>query len=282
MEKKNILVTLDENYVPPLKVMLYSLFLNNPGEEFHIYLLGEDFPEEKAEEINRLIKGFHGEFSLINVPEGIFDEAPVFRHYTKAMYYRLLASTVLPSGIDRILYLDPDILIINPVKDLYDMELNGNLFGAGIHEDVIGMTEYMNKVRLSAYDAEGYFNSGVLVMDLKEQRDKIYPEDIYAYVEKHKNELILPDQDILNGLYSDRIEPFDDSMYNYDARKFQRYLLLSKGVKTIDWVMEHTAVLHFCGRNKPWKPYCKNRFALLYKHYEKKCKAWEKHMKTEE
>ena len=42
----NILVTLDRNYLPPLRVMLGSLFLNNPGETFSIYLVGDGLTEE--------------------------------------------------------------------------------------------------------------------------------------------------------------------------------------------------------------------------------------------
>lgn len=36
----------------------------------------------------------------------------------------------------------------------------------------------------------------------------------------------------------------------------------------LDWVIEHTAILHFCGKAKPWKKGYLYRFGLLYKHYE--------------
>ena len=35
----------------------------------------------------------------------------------------------------------------------------------------------------------------------------------------------------------------------------------------MDWVFTHTAVLHFCGKAKPWKPGYHRRFGPLYKHY---------------
>ena len=31
--------------------------------------------------------------------------------------------------------------------------------------------------------------------------------------------------------------------------------------------MEHTAILHFCGKAKPWKPGYVYRFGVLYHHY---------------
>ena len=43
----NILVTLDRNYLPPLRVMLGSLLRNDPGETFEIYAIGDGLlPED--------------------------------------------------------------------------------------------------------------------------------------------------------------------------------------------------------------------------------------------
>ena len=76
--------------------------------------------------------------------------------------------------------------------------------------------------------------------------------DIFAYAREYEERLILPDQDILNGLYGTRILGVDDSVWNYDARRYDRYWLGSHGEKDMDWVMDHTVFLHFCGKNKPW------------------------------
>lgn len=56
----------------------------------------------------------------------------------------------------------------------------------------------------------------------------------------------------------------DDSLWNYDARRFDRYLLLSQGERDMDWVMDHTAILHFCGKRKPWNHSYQGRFSALY------------------
>lgn len=61
----------------------------------------------------------------------------------------------------------------------------------------------------------------------------------------------------------------DDSLWNYDARRFDRYLLLSQGERDMDWVMDHTAILHFCGKRKPWNHSYQGRFSALYKHYQR-------------
>lgn len=54
---------------------------------------------------------------------------------------------------------------------------------------------------------------------------------------------------------------------NFDARNYSSYFLRSAGQAGMDWVMQNTAILHFCGRAKPWKPLYRHRFGILYKHY---------------
>ena len=95
------------------------------------------------------------------------------------------------------------------------------------------------------------------------------PADIFAYAREYEERLILPDQDILNGLYGTRILGVDDSVWNYDARRYDRYWLGSHGEKDMDWVMDHTVFLHFCGKNKPWSRGYEGHFSALYKHYQR-------------
>ena len=265
----HILVTLDRNYLPPLRVMLNSLLLNNPGESFEVYLIGDGLTAEDLTGLEALLAD-RGRLHPVEVPEDLFADAPVARYWTRAMYYRLLSAQVLPEKLDRVLYLDPDVLVINPVRPLYDTDLEGNLMAAATHTGLLaGITDPVNRVRLENYEAEAYYNSGVLLMDLEAMRREVRPSDIFDYAREHADILLLPDQDILNGLYGARILGVDDSLWNYDARRFDRYRLVSQGEKDMDWVAEHTAILHFCGKRKPWNRSYQGRCAALYKHYQR-------------
>ena len=272
----NILVTLDQNYLEPLYTMLYSLHHNDDCRDVHLWLIQSEMPPEALEEIRQVCSGFGWGFTPCEAPESLFAEAPVFRHYTKAMYYRLLAYRILPEQVERVLYLDPDILILNPVSPLYRLPLEGNLYAAAIHTGLAQIADPVNRVRLNSTEGPGYFNSGVMVMDLAAQRREVNASDIFDYAREHASELILPDQDILNALYSSRILPVEDTLYNYDARQYDAYRLLSGDEKDMDWVMEHTSILHFCGRSKPWKPGARGRFVALYKHYAHLCRQQQK------
>ena len=101
----------------------------------------------------------------------------------------------------------------------------------------------MNRLRLKT--DHDYYNSGVLLIDLKRCREQITPETLFQYVRTHENELLLPDQDVLNALYGKLVLPIDD------ARNYQTYLLRSGGARDLSWVMANTPILHFCGKAKP-------------------------------
>ena len=265
MDQIALLTTLDQNYLPQLQVLLTSLRVNNPGETVTLYLLHSGIGDQALEGVDRQCRTYGYTLRPIRVEDGLFQHAPVSRQYPKEMYYRLLAPLLLPGEVRRVLYLDPDILVINPIRPLWETDLRGNLFAAAAHTGKTELASGVNQLRLGT---EGdYYNSGVLLMDLEAGRTAVNPQALFSYVERHRKELLLPDQDVLNALYSRRILPLEDVIWNYDARGYSTYLLRSGGVCDVPWVMAHTAILHFCGKEKPWKPNYHRRFGILYQHY---------------
>ena len=263
----NILVTLDRHYLPPLRVMLTSLLLSHPQVPLSIYVAADGFTDGDWAQLRTLCSRFGAQVIPVPIDPAWFAGAPTIRYYSRAMYYRLLAGQMLPKTLERILYLDPDLLITGSLLPLYEMDMGDNLYAAAIHRVLESITGPMNRIRLSAYETEGYYNSGVLLMNLPLIRRDVHAQDIFGYVQANRARLVLPDQDILNGLYGERILPVDECRFNYDARRYSQYLLASQGALTMDQVMAHTAILHFCGKRKPWKKDYTGRFAALYKHY---------------
>lgn len=106
-------------------------------------------------------------------------------------------------------------------------------------------------------------------MNVKEQRLYVDEDDIYSFISKNKNKLIMPDQDLMNALYAKKIKCLDEKLYNYDARRFRYYRIVTNGKCNMDFVINNTVMLHFCGKRKPWLATYNGRFHALYKHYEK-------------
>ena len=260
-----IVVTCDEGYLGPLRTMLLSLRANNRAENIRVWILHRGIPQVALESLAVFCGHIEIELAPRMVDQALFAHARSSERYPQEMYYRMLAPHVIDADIDRALYLDPDILIINPLTPLFDIVLGDCVFAAASHTDAVHPATALNNVRLNTNEV--YFNTGVILMDVRRAKALIDPDEIFAFAMEHERKLLFPDQDIFNALYGERTLPVPDQVWNYDARKYPDNIIHTGGEATLDWVMNNTAILHFCGRDKPWAPRYRGQFAALYKHY---------------
>lgn len=262
----NILTTLDENYLTQLKVMLLSIKQTNADDTFDIWLAHHSISDAHGEQLGEFVRKLGYELHMIRVDIDVWSSAPTLKQYPAEMYFRLLCGEYLPKTLTRILYLDPDILVINPIKPLWTLDMKDHMIAAASHNGLTGVSQTINNVRFQNKNA--YFNSGVMLMDLTKMREKVKLNDIISVIKRHAKRLILPDQDILNYLYSDHILSIPEEIWNYDTRDNMVHFTKSFGNIDLSWVIDNTVILHFCGHPKPWEKRSLNRFAILYQHYE--------------
>lgn len=263
--KINILVTFDKNYINPFKVMIKSLAVTNSTCKFSIWLLHSAIADKDLNLLNEYCQSLGMEFNWIKVDRDYFKNAPISKRYPQEMYYRLLSPLLLPKTLDKIIYIDPDILVLNSILPLWNLKLKENVFAASSHSGPFDVVNGVNMVRLN--NDHSYFNTGVILIDLKKARKIVKADDVFECVKKEDNLLLLPDQDVFNILYGSKTTEIDDAIWNFDAKNIPVYKLKSEGSLTIDWVMKNTVFLHFCGRGKPWKSKSAKSFNILYKHY---------------
>ncbi|RYM06930.1 glycosyltransferase family 8 protein [Sporolactobacillus sp. THM7-7] len=265
----NILVALNANYLYPLKVMLKSLFENNPSDRFSIYMMHSGVTEVDLMDLDSFISDHGHSFVPLFVEPSIFKKAAVIKHFTSEMYYRLIAYRYLPGHVDRILYLDPDIIVLNSIGALYRKSFHSAYFIASEHEFPVKMARPFNRIRLKTPKAKGYFNTGVLLMNVSSLKKEDSVRRIFDFIEEHSQKLLLPDQDVFNALYWDKIIPVSGAYYNYDARYFglQKFSLTNSRLGDIEWIKENTVFIHYCGKQKPWKGTYKGALGAFFRQY---------------
>ena len=91
---------------------------------------------------------------------------------------------------------------------------------------------------------------------------------VLEYIEKNKNILMLPDQDVISAVYSDKIITVDPYIYNMTERMLHSPKSHTKQID-INWVKENCAIIHYCGRNKPWKENYLGILDELYHRYSR-------------
>ena len=119
----HILVTLDRNYLKVLSVMLYSLSQSDPEGVYTVYVVNNTLTEEDFASLSALLP--RTELVNVQVPEDLLQNAPVSDRYPTEMYYRLFAARYLPQQLERILYLDPDLVVLHSLRSLYQIDFDG-------------------------------------------------------------------------------------------------------------------------------------------------------------
>ena len=262
----NILVTVDSNYIRPLKVMLTSFFTYHKNQN-KIYLLHSNVKSTELEELAALVKEHGSRFFPVRMEEDILSDLPVLRYFTREMYYRLFAGRKLPEE-KRILYLDPDILIRGSLENMYETDLEGNVL-AGIEDFAVKTLLLEHKRELGFEEEEKYINSGVLLIDLDRLRDTFREEELYRIAREKKEFLQYPDQDLINLMFRGKIKVLE-RCFNYNSgygsvKEMLRYIA-GGFLKE----RKYPVIVHYMGQSKPWHPDYYGKFGKEYRRYLKK------------
>lgn len=256
LEPMNLLVTLNAGYLRPLAVMLKSAVTANPDVVFDVYVLHKSLTEDDLSRVLRAIGSDRIVFHPIRIDDSSLAEAPTSRRYPTEMYYRLFACLYLPEAIDRVLYLDPDLVVLNSLREFYGMSLENHFFAACSHVFIRGIQRF-NEFRLNMEKGTPYINSGVLLMNLSLLRKEMIPDEVFAYIRNHRRRLLLPDQDVLSALYGSKTLLVNSLLYNLSEpfrNAYNNRLFPGETPISLEWVRRNTAIVHYCGKNKPWKP----------------------------
>ena len=262
----NIVVTINRNYLRPLCVMLRSLVDAHPHRPADIYILHTELKEEDIAFIEETLGNGGYTLHAVTVSRDFLKDAPVTFHFSREMYFRIFAAGLLPEAVERALYLDPDMVILRDLSPMYDMHMEDRFFAAARSINTVAEMSY--KMRLHMPAESRYFNSGVLLMNLKLLRQRQDVQEVMNYIEQNKSRLILPDQDALNALYNRYTALLDPLVYNLDMRYFTLLCATSLLKFDLEYVRSHTAIVHYCGKNKPWNEQYHAPQGIFYREAE--------------
>ena len=258
----NLLFCIDRRALSQMVVCLRSIVKNGGAKHYRVFLLHSDLDDTVRKNLNQDFPCM--EFHFLTVPHGMFEGFPVTDRYPKEIYYRLAAPLLLPRDLNRILYLDADTIVINPLQSLYQTDFEGNLYAACSHTREF-LTR-LNRLRLHSRKAVCYINSGVLLMNLPLLRWTLDLDQMARFVRGRRLPLFLPDQDILTALYGDRVKLVCAMRYNLSDRVLNQHnARRNRKKRGLDWVRRYTVIIHYCGRSKPWKAGYSGQLGCFYR-----------------
>ncbi|MBO4779009.1 MAG: glycosyltransferase family 8 protein, partial [Selenomonadaceae bacterium] len=180
--------------------ILHDNTLSQENREKFVYLTGQFSQRVKFYNVEELCKNKLNAIKAI-LPEK-FDET-----FTVAAMYRFLIPQLLAPDVDKAIYLDSDTVINIDVKELWQIELNDKPLGA-VAEASADSFSYKSNAATNPLTVNGivsyddYFNSGVLLMNLKFLRDEA--EILFRGMKfiAEQPQIGYIDQDVFNYLFS--------------------------------------------------------------------------------
>ena len=203
----------DDNYAPFLEVAMRSLKENSSKNYLYkIYVLHSGMKRGNADKIMRLDdEGFC--VSFVDVSEKLAEMQKFMKlrdYYTSAIYYRLFIVGMFPE-YDKVVYLDSDTVTLGDIGELYSYDLGNNFIGAVADGAVAGVTAFKEYTKKAlGVDGEKYFNSGVIVMNLKKFREENFYQKFYDLLKSYQF-TVAPDQDCLNILCKGKVKYFAEA-----------------------------------------------------------------------
>ena len=246
----------DGAYVPHCAAMLHSVLDQRGGRQLSVhYLHGPGLETSSRDAVARMVEGGSAAITFHEVPEAVVADLPVQGYFTPAMWYRILAPELL-SELDRVLYLDADIIALDSLAPLWDMDLDGAIVAAVTN--VLEPQHAKRPRQLGLPESQQYFNTGVLLMDLTAMRREGSTAALCDYARRSGEELIWPDQDAYNVVLGARrleLHPRWNCMNSFWLFEAS---VAAFGSRAVAEARTNPAVRHFegPGLNKPWHYMC--------------------------
>ncbi len=242
----------DDHLALPGAAALLSLIDTNPAVCVHILT----DPRPDAAPLLRSIAAARGvDLAIIDrAPErahGVGRESDYGRSST-ATYRRAFLADLIP-GLDRILYLDADLIVRASLSDLWSTDLTGAALGAVVDP-------WMATIgAMSAAFPDGYFNAGVLLIDLAKWRDEQVSARFVDDIRRRRRSGEDPrahshDQTPLNEVLRGRWRALSPR-WNFTTHLTPR-LAGELAIPASDYaaMAADPAIVHFLGSHKPWVP----------------------------
>ena len=263
----NVLTAINKRYMPYFAAMIRSLADNNPGEHT-VYIATKEVTNEDIQ--SYVAQGklpAHIKFVPVAFNDEILKGARTLKKWPTEVYYRIFAKDFLPEDIDRILYLDSDMIIKGSLDELYGQAFDGNYFVAttNIHNPLF---RWFILTKNGAKKGSVYANTGVLLMNLDLLRKEQDTAEVLAFIKARNWLLTLPDQDVISGLYGKRVKLVENTIFNLSEREIRHQRRKKKLKIDEKWVEENAKIVHYLSKNKPWKENYKGILKPWYDKYK--------------
>jgi lipopolysaccharide biosynthesis glycosyltransferase len=262
----HVVLAADETYAKQLAVALRSLSDAAGDTEYCAFVLQSGFDTKLRARVEASGNG-NVEIRWLDVPEQFVGGVQRSARVPPTSAYRILTPTLLPTGPSRVVYLDCDVIVRNPLDALWSMDLGGAPVAA-VRDAYLPVACRDIPWRRAGIDpSAAYFNAGVLVIELDRWRASDVATRGIALLRELK--LRYFDQSAVNILFANewRALPPEWNLQTHHLSERSRAWAFEDR-EALEAAIADPAIVHLSGTDRPWDvgsvhPYRDEWFATL-------------------
>ena len=236
----------NHSYVLPLAVMLASLKQHlRPSLHPELYLIHAGIPQSSLAAISSII-----ETHSIVLSQAQLSAAPRAPRFPREASAPLLLPELIPPALERILFLDADMLVLEDLANLWETPLDQHVLAA-VPDAAVPLCSAPRGVKgwhaLGIPPDTPYFNCGVLMIELRRWRQREVTRRAHQYLETTREPIDFLHQEALNAVLWDDWKPLDSRWNLLASRAGRPY------DQTASEAWRQPGIVHFAGRMKPWR-----------------------------
>ena len=269
MEKIKVAFSSNDWYAEHLAVAIYSLLKNLSDWYFVEIIILDWWISEKNKKLikNICLKLNNWNPNFILMDRKKFENLPT-TWLSQEIYYRLDLPELLWND-NSIIYLDVDIIIDWDISKLANINLWNNIIWAV--KEITTQNYYKDDYNLKSKYKWLFFNSWVLVMNLKKMREIKFKEKVYEWFNKYLKKLTFHDQDILNIICENKwisLPPKYNALPFLRTTRSWKYLWYTK--EEFYEAKNNPIIIHYASK-KPRSNICYHPLKYLYNQYRQEC-----------
>ena len=224
MDNKNtitIVSVTDNHFIVLLAAMLKSLEMNHKSDDkIELYLVEEKVTSKNKGKINQTIKSKDIKIYWLSI-DTVVDKKKLpldSSSFPLNVYIRLFIPYFLPKEIKKVIYLDVDMIVKNDISNLWQIDLGDKIIGGVVDRSEVVSCYWAgirNYKELGIRPQAKYYNSGLLMINTEEWRERRIPESIIKCINENKRFCNFPDQYGLNVVFADKWHEIDAKWNTY-------------------------------------------------------------------
>jgi len=254
-----ILTAVNDGYARPAAVMLFSLMSNlAPGYQVEVLIMTTSLAPESRDSIKQAVRRFPVTIKFLEVSDSRLNGLKLDGHVSIETYLRILAADLL-GDLDKVLYLDCDLLVRHSVHPLFEVDAtNVHLLAAPNLSPASG--SFGSPRGVPSFSLLGIapetptFNAGVMVLNLRRWRETRAADQIFAYLRDYRQHVLWWDQDGLNAVLYQSWAPLVGK-WNFMTNHWGNFTSWRDSL--LDEVAfaatrGDPAIIHYSSTEKPW------------------------------